>query len=170
MAATSRTKLLGQPVPQRLMLVQHFFSDLDYRTQNWEEWLMTDRGAATHGDLDRLEKWSDSDRNLMKINKMNHQVLSQGSNNPKLQYRPGAEQLKIRLAWKDLGFMDHKLATSQQCSCSSGNHQHPGLHQAEHGQQVEGDPSSLLSCDETHLECRARLRTLQHKRDTDILG
>lgn len=56
MAATSSTKLLGQPVPQRLMLVQHFFSDLDYRTQNWEESLMTDRGAATHGDLDRLEK------------------------------------------------------------------------------------------------------------------
>ncbi|RMC06318.1 hypothetical protein DUI87_15749 [Hirundo rustica rustica] len=77
---------------------------------------MTNRAAATQGDLDRLEKGSDSDRNLMKINKMNCQVLSQGSNNPKLQHRPGAKQLKIRLAWKELGFIEHKSAMSQHCA------------------------------------------------------
>lgn len=109
----SSTKLLGQPVPLGSVLVQHFFSDLDNGTQNWEEWSMTSRAAATQVDLERLEKWSDSDRNLMKINKVNCQVLSQGSNNPKLQYRPGAKQLKIRLSWKDLGFIEHKLAVSQ---------------------------------------------------------
>lgn len=107
----SSTKVLGQPVPLGSVLVQHFFSDPDGtqtgKSSQWPTGLLPLRGTLTG--------WRNglTDRNLMKINKVNCQVLSQGSNNPKLQYRPGVEQLNIRWSWKDLGLMEHKLAVSQ---------------------------------------------------------
>ena len=56
--------------------------------------------AATHRDLDRLEKWAD--RNVMKFNKQKCKILHLRRDNSVHQYMLKAIQLESSLAEKDL--------------------------------------------------------------------
>ncbi|PKU48550.1 glutamate receptor-interacting protein 1 isoform x4 [Limosa lapponica baueri] len=102
---------------------------------------------AYRRDLDKLEKRAN--RNLMKFNKGKYKVLHMGRINPVYQYMLGADQLESSLVEKQLGVLvDTRLTVREQRALVP-----PGLHQAEHCQQVKGgDPSPPLSPGETHLD------------------
>jgi len=56
------------------------------------------------------------------------------------------------------------------CPHSKDGHHLLGLHQAEHGQQVEGgDPTPLPITGETHRGCWVQYWAPQHRRDMGLL-
>lgn len=85
-----------------------------------------------------LEGWAE--KNLIKFSKGKHRVLHLGRNNPKHQYRLGADLLECSSADRDLGVLvDSRLTTSQQCPLVAKKD--PGLYSEECCQQVKGgDP------------------------------
>ena len=69
--------------------------------------------AASQRDLNRLERWEES--NLMKSNTGKCRILHLGKNNPRHQYRLGADLPESSSAQKGLGVLvDNKLTVSQQ--------------------------------------------------------
>ncbi|KAJ7405560.1 hypothetical protein BTVI_68794 [Pitangus sulphuratus] len=71
--------------------------------------------AAIQWDFDRLKSWVD--RNPEKFNKGKCRVLHLGMNNPKYQYRLGADLLESSSAEKSLGVLvDNKLTMSPRCA------------------------------------------------------
>jgi len=74
--------------------------------------------AALTAYKNRKEKWAE--KNLMKFNKGKCKVLHLGMNNPRLQYRLGADRLQSSSAEKDLEvFPTNMLTMSQQCALAA---------------------------------------------------
>ncbi|GAB0181400.1 mitochondrial enolase superfamily member 1 [Grus japonensis] len=84
----------------------------------------------------------------MKFNEGKCRVLHLGRNNPKHQYRLGADLLRSSSVEKDLGVLvGNKLSMSQQCALVAKKAKwYPGVHSEEHGQQVEGGYPPPLLC------------------------
>ena len=77
--------------------------------------------------FDRLEQRAD--RNLMAFENRKGKVLHLGKNDPKHQYRLGADGLESTFAKKDLRFwMSTSYHEPAMHPHSKDNHQHPGLH------------------------------------------
>ncbi|KAJ7424503.1 rna-directed dna polymerase from mobile element jockey-like [Pitangus sulphuratus] len=69
-------------------------------------------------DLDRLESWVE--RNLTRFNKGKYRVLHVGRNNPKYQYRLGADLLESSSVENNLAVLDDKMTMSQQRTLATG--------------------------------------------------
>ena len=108
--------------------------------------------------------------NLMNFNNGKCQFLYLERSNPKHQYRLRASQLESNFAEKDLqALVGNKLNMSKQL-CAPLCQQHPGLHQAECCQQVEGsDLSSQLSTGEVTSGTLCPVWVPQYMRNRDIL-
>lgn len=70
--------------------------------------------AANHKDLNGLEKWLN--RNFMRFDKMECEVLQLGKNNPRNQYRLAAAEWESSFAGMDLRVLENKLPVGEQCA------------------------------------------------------
>ncbi|KAJ7401512.1 rna-directed dna polymerase from mobile element jockey-like [Pitangus sulphuratus] len=69
-----------------------------------------------------------------------------GTGNPGCVYRLGNEMLESSAMKRDLGVVVDQLNMSQQCPGSQEDQLHPGGHQAQHRQPVEGGDCPALLC------------------------
>ncbi|GAB0205897.1 mitochondrial enolase superfamily member 1 [Grus japonensis] len=109
----------------------------------------------------------------MKFNKGKYWDLHLGKNNPKHQYRLGADLLGSSSAEKDLGVLvDNKFSTSQQCAlvAKKANEWYLGCIKksvASRSRQVILPLYSALV--RPHLECCAQFWAPQFKKDRELL-
>ncbi|PKU41416.1 rna-directed dna polymerase from mobile element jockey-like [Limosa lapponica baueri] len=91
---------------------------LDVATRN-EALLDTSKGRATlQEDMDRLEEWTN--KNLMKFNKDECNVLHLGKHDPGVQHRLGSTWLGSSSVERDLGVLvDSKPSKSEQCTAAA---------------------------------------------------
>ena len=122
-------------------------------------------------DLDRLEGWAE--RNLMKFNKGKCRVLLLGRNNPKHQYRLGADLLlESSSAERGLGgLVDSRLTMSQQCTLvakkASGTLGYTQKSVASRSREVILPLYSALL--KPHLEYCVQFWAPQYNRDIELL-
>ncbi|KAJ7396513.1 hypothetical protein BTVI_144097 [Pitangus sulphuratus] len=97
--------------------------------------------------------------------------LHVGQDNPNHKSRLDGEWIETSPGQKDLGMFGQKAQYAlAMCTCSPRVQPHPGLHQKQHDQQVEGGDSPCLhcSCDTLHGVLHPALEP-QHKKDIDLL-
>jgi len=83
----------------------------------------------------------------MKFNKAKRKVLHLGQGNPKHKHRLDREWVEGCSEENDLGqLVDEKVNMTQQCALAPEGQVSPGLHQKQHGQQVEGGDSAPPLC------------------------
>lgn len=91
----------------------------------------------------------------MKFSKRKHEVQHQGRNYPVYHHRFGPARLESSIPEKDLRVVVDNLIVRKPVAwhCDKEAQQHPGLHEKERCQPVEGgDPCLLLSLHETYQE------------------
>ncbi|KAJ7395815.1 rna-directed dna polymerase from mobile element jockey-like [Pitangus sulphuratus] len=88
------------------------FSTLTFNTSHY---ILLECCAALQRDLERSERWAE--KNLLKSSKSKCRVVHLGKNNPRHQYRLGADLLESSSAQNLLGVLvNNKLSMSQQCA------------------------------------------------------
>jgi len=114
----------------------------------WCGWDTQGSEYAIQSNLGRHEQWAQV--NIMRFNKSKCNVLHLDQSNIHYQYKLGDVRMKQSCQkWpgcNDEWEAEHEPAT---CPCNLEGQPYPGLHQKQHGQEVEGgDPTALLCAGE----------------------